>query len=271
VIAFASCLRVGLAGASRRRGFTLIEVLVVVAIIGLLVAILIPSLSKAREQAKRTLCASNQKQMMSGIHMYATAHKGSIPSSIRAFNQGLTWLVYQNHGKPPDPAEGYVHHGLLYASRLIKERRIFYCPSYTEYPHVYPDGWTKYVSPNGSEAVATSYMYALNGQLDLYKPGVRITARLEELSVREALHSCVFMAKPDKLQKRGVWPHLGGVNAALADGSLQLVRVDSSLARLAASLYDPNPTGQMDYFSYCFFKMLSGDRRRMNAFPNVLP
>ncbi len=52
--------------AVRRPGFTLIEVLVVVAIIALLVAILIPSLTKAREQARNAVCASNMKQTVYG-------------------------------------------------------------------------------------------------------------------------------------------------------------------------------------------------------------
>ena len=59
----------------RRRGFTLIEVLVVVAIIALLVAILLPSLARAREQARGQVCKYNQKQILSGMNMYITEWK----------------------------------------------------------------------------------------------------------------------------------------------------------------------------------------------------
>jgi len=48
----------------RTNGFTLIELLVVIAIIAILMAILIPTLNRAREQGKRAVCLSNLKQMM---------------------------------------------------------------------------------------------------------------------------------------------------------------------------------------------------------------
>src|SRR5438477_9528189 len=61
---------------SKRPGFTLIEVLVVVAIIALLVAILLPSLAKARLQARRTMCLNNIRSMEQAHWMYMTSNGG---------------------------------------------------------------------------------------------------------------------------------------------------------------------------------------------------
>src|SRR4051812_37774688 len=63
-----------------RPGFTLIELLVVIGIIGVLIAILLPSLGRAREQARATTCASQLRQLGLGLMIYAQNNQGWLPS-----------------------------------------------------------------------------------------------------------------------------------------------------------------------------------------------
>ncbi|NLW86852.1 MAG: type II secretion system protein [Planctomycetes bacterium] len=63
----------------KRRAFTLIELLVVIAIISLLVAILVPSLTKAKELAQSSVCLSNMRNSLMAIHMYAQDHSQTMP------------------------------------------------------------------------------------------------------------------------------------------------------------------------------------------------
>jgi len=62
-----------------RGAFTLVELLVVIGIIALLISILLPSLSRAREAANQVTCQSQQKQIVMGMIMHANEHKGYMP------------------------------------------------------------------------------------------------------------------------------------------------------------------------------------------------
>ena len=83
------------------RGFTLVELLVVIGIIALLISILMPSLSRAREAANRTACLSNLRQIGMAFVMYANEHKGTFPRAAPmnwAGPRPEDWIHWQDTG-----------------------------------------------------------------------------------------------------------------------------------------------------------------------------
>ncbi|MGQ9648567.1 MAG: type II secretion system protein [Phycisphaerae bacterium] len=83
----------------KRGAFTLIELLVVIAIIALLIAILLPSLSRAREIAKRTSCAANLKAIAQACVIYSESNQHRFPTAWRPTNLVAGTAVHTNIGR----------------------------------------------------------------------------------------------------------------------------------------------------------------------------
>ena len=73
------------------RAFTLVELLVVVGIIAVLLAILLPAVSRAREQGRQIVCANNERQIATVIFMHVNDNQGKLPIIVNPFPPAPAW------------------------------------------------------------------------------------------------------------------------------------------------------------------------------------
>ena len=156
-------------GKKEEAGFTLIELLVVVAIIAGLVAILVPALQKAKEQAKAAVCLSNEKQQGIANFMYAGDYDDHLANTLTLrgtvpFSEHYAQELLEPYGMDQTSAD------------VVNPKGIWICPSDDAaqgYPYSYPrsdpvtgkggdDWWHTYYSRKHEKYLYISYAYNID-------------------------------------------------------------------------------------------------------------
>lgn len=121
-----------------RTGFTLVELLVVVAIVALLIAVLLPSLSSAMAESRRVQCASNLRQLGQAMLLYSHEHRGkAMPFAYVENTPHPTYWYGREYPDRVDPTQGFVW---PYLHSDLSTRSVFECPEQPRGSYEYEQG-----------------------------------------------------------------------------------------------------------------------------------
>ncbi|HEX8341739.1 MAG TPA: hypothetical protein VF624_12590 [Tepidisphaeraceae bacterium] len=175
------------------KGFSLVELLVVIGTIALLIAVLMPAYSQARAQSKAVVCLSNMRQIGIGVTMYANAHGGRFPKNSHAGSE-QSWL------------DSLYRFGVTPAARL--------CPA------------------DDREPAPAATSYATNNYTVAPRPYTRVTAvrrssatiyAAETHKAGDHLHATGYVAPPSLESEIAVRRHRRAANYLYCDGHAERI------------------------------------------------
>lgn len=225
---------------NRSRGFSVIDLLVSVAVMALLITILMPSLVSANEMGRRAKCASNVRQLGLGLQMYSYDHADVVPpSQFNALTSGgrgdesgdtiylrIDGSEWASEGGRYGNAVKWDGLGILAHTNYADAPNVYYCPSHTGEHSIsrYRDIWNE---PRGS--IAGNYQYRIS------KPA---ESRLGQMKPAQTLIA-------DGMRLQSDYNHKVGNNMLKADLSVQwFTDVGGAVYEmLSRDANDRNPSG----------------------------
>jgi prepilin-type N-terminal cleavage/methylation domain-containing protein/prepilin-type processing-associated H-X9-DG protein len=224
----------------KKKGFTLIELLVVIAIISILAAILFPVFARARENARRSSCMSNLKQIGLGMMMYVQDYDEKYP--LTEFPLGAGWVQWTAVIQP-----------------YMQSKQVFICPSgasssfnnsmnmgsyganqnYLPTSAGTPVSMASVNSPSGSFMIFDSGQYTIGTSYLLtptsgaYIPGIGDLLGLSTTACPSRTATYYDPLVSDCMSGR----HLGGINIAYADGHVKWLSTSTVVAEARKPSY----------------------------------
>lgn len=196
---------------SKLRGFSLVELIVVISVTSVLMAMLMPAMNQIRENAHRVICANNQRQIGQGLVIHhddnrdqlprsAALHEDESPRELMNARRAINWDNSHTH-------DGWDGLGILYSGHYCQAHQVFYCPSHHgNHPmERYADLWDQAL---GSIPIYTNFHYC--GDMDWNTHAKR---RLEDGN------NLVLLT--DGLRSAQDFNHDKGMNVLRGDGSVR--------------------------------------------------
>lgn len=191
----------------RTKGMTLMELIVVIAIITALAAIIFPVYFKSREKAKQSTCLSNLRQLGMASLMYAQDHDGFFPPYINRLDFTDTHPL----------GEGYCRADLLYSAlkSYVGDSKVWFCPS---------DSYAgRAIEYHGVFHEYTSYKYCFKITLSVTVDGWYVHGELHNSAAETPIIGDPLWLK-DENNHGFTGPHFGKCNDVYADGHAELFK-----------------------------------------------
>jgi prepilin-type N-terminal cleavage/methylation domain-containing protein/prepilin-type processing-associated H-X9-DG protein len=248
-----------------RRAFTLVEILVAIAIIGVLVALLLPAVQHARESARRVQCQNNLRQMVIGLHNFADV-RGHFPSAYESTGTSPGWgfgafiLPYVEQRNVFDAAQVATlafGNGVnpAPATALTQTKlALFRCPSDSA-PALNPvrldHGLANYRAVAGPLPPSTFIADFDYGGALFQNSRLRLARITDGTSCTLAIGECIFDARTDK--RAALWAGMTGLRDSTVWVSDVMWSVDDGPACMngeAPQAFSSRHTGGV-YFAFC--------------------